>query len=214
MSLPPYVPARDALELDLRLGKPGAKVGNDVTDGPVRIAVIAGHKALVRSQRAHQSYQLVPTATLGIDVGVVRMLERRALRLGRHADTPAKVPSSGRPASSQSISPPEYRRTLLIAAFHHVTIKRHARQAIHVRAVDDHLVVWRNCLVELLWRVEMERAGNVLGVERPAIECLDQLEIVATIELCLELGAIDRLDGSGPRDALRCGWSTVMDHRS
>ena len=109
----PFVRARvQALEIGLRLGQPRAQVGDDVADRPVRIVVVARLQALGRGQLADRARDRVPACPFTEDRLAVRMLARnRRLGIGGgahgwRAGAVAKNPSSGRPASSQSISPP------------------------------------------------------------------------------------------------------------
>src|SRR4051794_17146205 len=94
-----------------------------------------------------------------------------------------------------------------VATLDEVAIQGDARQAVDVRAVDDDLVVGPDGGVELLRRVEMQRARDVLGLEGPSIEGHDQLDRLASIELCLQVTPTDdpdRLAAEG------CGRSRLI----
>ena len=62
----------------------------------------------------------------------------------------------------------------------------------------------------------MESAWNVLGVICPAIEGLNQLEIIAAIQLRLELDAVDRPDRLRPERCVpaRLIHTNSMPHSS
>ena len=62
-------PRADLLELGLGLGQPGAQVGDDVADRPVRIALVTGLEALVPAEHADETCDLVPAAPLVVDRG-------------------------------------------------------------------------------------------------------------------------------------------------
>ena len=70
-----------------------------------------------------------------------------------------------------------------IATANQVSIKRDAREAVNVRAIDDDLVLGSDAGVELVGGIEMERARDVLRVICPTAEGHDELEIVAVVEL-------------------------------
>src|SRR5437867_2435073 len=92
-----------------------------------------------------------------------------------------------------------------IAASNQIPIEGDARQTVDPRAVDDDLVVGPDRRVELSGGVEMDRVRDVLDFERPAVERHDQLEVVAPVELRLELFASDRSDRLGAQGGLLMG---------
>jgi hypothetical protein len=93
-----------------------------------------------------------------------------------------------------------------------VAVHGNARQAVDVRAIDDHLVVGPDSRVERVRAIEMDRARNVLGVERPAVERHDQLEVVAPVELRLQFVTADRPNRLEPQRSVLV-W-LVHGHRN
>ena len=144
-SWPSYVPGADPLELDLRLGEPRAEVGDDVADGPVRVAVVAGLEALLGRQRPDERrrsrtspaarprsrrHRDARAAASRSAVGSGRRSWRaRELAFERQAGV-LPVEQAARVAPDVAVAAPD-----------EVAVQRDARQAVDVRAVDDDLVV-------------------------------------------------------------------------
>ena len=186
----------DPLELGLGLGQPRAEVGDDVADGPVRVArssrargtpraSATGRGRRARTSRAARPRSRRRTGGRAAVAGVAT--RRRSWR--RHERALERQPGVLPVEQPAGVAP-----DVAIAAPDEVAVQGDAREAVDVRAVDDDLVVGLDRRVQLVGRVEMERARDVLGVERPAVEGHDQLEVVAAIELRLELVAADRPD--------------------
>src|SRR5688572_12979357 len=100
-------PRGHALELRLRLGEPRPEVGHEITDGPVRVPVVARRHAFLRRERADELGELVPAGPFRLEVPGHRIQLRTGGGRGRGHRAATNEPSSGRPASSQSSSPPE-----------------------------------------------------------------------------------------------------------
>src|SRR6266542_2142123 len=101
-----------------------------------------------------------------------------------------------------------------IAAPDKVAVEGDARETVDIRAVDDDLIVRPYRRIKLVGTVEVDRAWDVLGLERPAIEGHDQLELLATVELPLELFAADGPNGLGAQGCVLARLVHGGNHRA
>src|SRR5690606_12677665 len=73
-------------------------------------------------------------------------------------------------------------------------VERDAGVTVGARAVDDDLLVGSYRPGQLVRRVEVLRAGDVLGPIRPLVEGLDQTESVTTLDLLPQLVPADGVE--------------------
>jgi hypothetical protein len=119
-------------------------------------------------------------------------------------------PSRGKPASSQSMRPPSVATHISVAAIDQRPIERHTHETVHIRAVDDDLVVHVERLVKLVGSVEVKRTWDVLGVVGPPVESHDELDGIIRVEFCSQLLSTDGLNGTSSQGRL---WMWGADHR-
>jgi hypothetical protein len=74
-----------------------------------------------------------------------------------------------------------------------MSVGRYARETGNIRAVDYDVVVRVERFEPFLDGIEVQRAGDVLGAVGPLAQGHNQLKVVRSIQLLLELVAADEL---------------------
>src|SRR5271169_5379701 len=64
-------------------------------------------------------------------------------------------------------------------------VHEHAGRAAEVRAINDHLLLRIERVQSMFQVLEMDRTGNTFGAKHPVIQTIDQLEVLAAIQLFL-----------------------------
>jgi hypothetical protein len=74
---------------------------------------------------------------------------------------------------------------VLKAVLEELLVHEHAGSAAAIRAIDDDLLLAIKRLQSMLQVLEMDRTGNTLGSEHPVSQTVNQLEVIAAIQLFL-----------------------------
>ena len=64
-------------------------------------------------------------------------------------------------------------------------VREHAGSAAGIRAIDDDLLLGIERVQSIFQALEMDRTGNTFGAEHPVIQTIDQLKVLAAIQLFL-----------------------------
>ena len=76
---------------------------------------------------------------------------------------------------------PEILKTVL----EELLIREHAGSAAGIRAIDDDLLLGIERIQSVFEALKMERTGNMLSAEHPVFQTIDQLKVLAAIQLFL-----------------------------